>query len=32
MTIEEIRKNAPDGAQKYAIGSDGNVKILPMED
>lgn len=26
MTIEEIRKNKPYGAQKYAIGSNGNVE------
>jgi len=25
MTIEEIRKNAPDGAQKYRVTADGSV-------
>ena len=25
MTIEEIRKNAPDGAQKYRVNTDGSV-------
>ena len=25
MTIEEIRKNAPSGAQKYRVNADGSI-------
>ena len=25
MTIEEIRKNAPEGAQKYKVNADGSI-------
>ena len=25
MNIEEIRKNAPDGAQKYKVNADGSI-------
>ena len=28
MTIEEIRKNAPDGAQKYRVNADGSVEYF----